>query len=264
LAEGIKEVVLDRILDSTRRSLARRKGHTPLARLEQAMAEQGKPRDFAAALRGRGIGLIAEVKRASPSKGLLCPHLDAGRMAEIYSRSGAAAISVLTEQEYFQGGLNDLAAVRESVGLPLLCKDFIIDTYQVYEARSYGADAVLLIAAILSPAEMQALSGLARSLGMTALVEVHGQREMEGALEISPSVVGINNRNLVDMSVSLETTFELRPLVPQGVAVVSESGISKREDVLNLEALGVDAILVGGALVTSPDPAGKIRELLGG
>ena len=256
-------MVLEKILTSTRRSLAWRRERTPLARLEETAEEQSAPRDFAAALEGNGIRLIAEVKRASPSRGLLRPDLDAAQLAGIYSQAGASAISVLTETEYFQGGLEDLAAVRDKVGLPVLRKDFIIDPYQVYEARAFGADAILLIAAILSLAELDFLAQLVGSLGMTALVEAQNQRDMEKALEVSPKVIGINNRNLADMTVDLKTTFDLRPLIPQGVVVVSESGISSREDVLRLSNIGIDAILVGTALVMSPDPATRIKELLG-
>ena len=254
-------MILDKIVASTREALAERK--RPLAELDEMMARQSPPRDFAAALSGKGIRLIAEVKRASPSKGDLSPDLDASSLARTYRAAGAAAISVLTEAEHFKGSLDDLAAVRQAVDLPLLRKDFILDPYQVYEARARGADAVLLIAAILSDADMLSLLEETRFMGMEALVEVHSQKELRRALAVGPRVVGINNRNLADFSVDLETTLKLRPLIPGGVMVVSESGIHSREDVLRLEQAGVHAILVGEALVTSPDPAAKIAQLLG-
>jgi indole-3-glycerol phosphate synthase len=256
-------VILDRIVDSTRKSLPARKARNPLASLRQAVDCQAPPRDFAGALRGQTVRLIAEIKRASPSKGLLSPDLSASSLARVYSRSGAAAISVLTEPVYFRGSFADLEAASAEVRLPVLCKDFIVDTYQVFEARAHRADAVLLIAAILSQHELSSLLEATRSLGMTALVEVHNRDELTGALRLSPRVIGMNNRNLADFSVDLGTTLSLRPLTPSSVVVVSESGIHKRDDVLKLQEALVDAILVGEALVTSPDPGAKIQELLG-
>ncbi len=235
----------------------------PLADLERRILDQDPPRDFAKALNGMKISLIAEIKRASPSKGVLRQNLAVSPIAHLYSQKGAAAISVLTEQDHFQGSFADLEAARNEVELPLLCKDFIVDRYQVYQARAHGADAVLLIAAILNQHELSALLETAYSLEMTALVEVHNQGELEKALNCTPRIIGINNRNLADFSVNLETTLTLRPAVPSGVLVVSESGIHSREDVLTLQQTGVDAILVGEALVTSSDPAAKIDELMG-
>jgi len=256
-------MILKQIVNSTRKSVAKYKSHTPLADLERTISHQAPPRDFAHALQGDGIHLIAEVKRASPSKGLLCPNLAVSSLARIYSQSGAAAISVLTESEYFLGSFTDLEAVRREVELPLLCKDFIIDGYQIYKARAHGADAVLLIVAILTQHELEALLETAHSLGMAALVEVHNRDELMKALRVSPGIIGINNRNLKDFSVDLETTFSLRPLIPESILVVSESGIRSRNDVLRLQQAGVNAILVGEALVTSPDPSAKMAELVG-
>jgi len=256
-------MILEQIVNSTRKSLAQHKKQTPLASLERAIACQAPPRNFAGALRGDSIRLIAEIKRASPSKGMLCPNLAASALARVYSKSGAAALSVLTESEYFRGSFADLETVRREVDLPLLCKDFIIDPYQIYKARAHGADAVLLISAILTQSELESLLKTAHSLGMLALVEVHNRDELMKALRVSPGIIGINNRNLEDFSVNLETTFKLRPLIHAGIPVVSESGIHNRDDVLRLQQAGVNAILVGEALVTSPDPAAKIAELLG-
>jgi len=256
-------VILNQIVESTRKSLAQQKSQTPLAGIKRAIGYQDPPLDFANALKGRNISLIAEVKRASPSKGLLCPNLAASSLARIYSQSGATAISVLTEPDYFWGSFADLEAARIEVKLPLLCKDFIVDRYQIYKARAHGADAVLLIAAILTRYELGILLEISHSLGMTALIEVHNRDELAKALKLSPGIIGINNRNLADFSVDLGTTLSLRPLIPPEVVVVSESGIHTRDDVLSLQEAGVDAILVGEALVTSPKPAAKINELLG-
>jgi len=256
-------MILEQIVNSTRKSVAKRKALTSLADLVKATSSLPSPKDFAAALEGDSIRLIAEIKRASPSKGLLCPNLSVSSLAHIYSQSGAAAISVLTESEYFLGSLADLQTVRMQVDLPLLCKDFIVDRYQIYEARAYGADAILLIAAILTQLELKALLETAHSLGMAALVEVHNRDELTKALRVSPGIIGINNRNLEDFSVDLGTTTKLRHLIPSGVLIVSESGIHSRDDVLRLQEAGVNAILVGETLVTSPDPAAKIAELLG-
>jgi len=256
-------VILEQIVNSTRKSVAERKARTPLADLEEVIGRQAPPHDFTRALQGESIKLIAEIKRASPSKGVLCNNLAAASMARIYEQSGAAAISVLTESEYFRGSFADLEAVRKQVDLPVLCKDFIIDKYQIYEARAHGADVILLIVAILTQHKLKTLMETANSLGMSALVEVHNRNELKKALEISPRIIGINNRNLADFSVDLKTTLSLKPLISEEIVVVSESGIHNREDVLQLERAGVNAILVGEALVTSPDPAAKINELLG-
>ena len=256
-------MILNQIVESTRKSLAQQKSQTPLAAVKRAIGYQDLPRDFTNALKGQNISLIAEVKRASPSKGLLCLNLAASSLARIYSQSGAAAISVLTEQDYFWGSFADLETARVEVKLPLLCKDFIVDRYQIYKARAHGADAVVLIAAILTRYELGILLETAHSLGMTALIEVHNRDELAKALKLSPRIIGINNRNLADFSVDLKTTLSLRPLIPPEVVVVSESGIHTRDDVLSMQKAGVDAILVGEALVTSPKPAAKINELLG-
>jgi indole-3-glycerol phosphate synthase len=254
-------MIVDEIVGSTKKLVAERKSEVPIGKLASIAGKQSPPRNFTAALDGSDIKLIAEVKRASPSKGLLAPNMNAAALAGIYERCGAAAVSVLTEPEYFRGSLADLESVRAAVGLPVLRKDFILDPYQVYEARAHGADAVLLIVAILSAGELWSLLEIVHSLGMAALVEVHDREELEQALAVDPEIIGINNRRLADFSVSLETTMQLRPLVPG--LVVSESGIHTRDDVVKLKDAGVDAILVGEALVSSADPAGKIRELLG-
>jgi indole-3-glycerol phosphate synthase len=258
-----RPAILDRILRWKRGEVERSKAAAPLEAVQAAAAQAPAPRDFAAALRRPGVSLVAEIKRASPSKGPLCPDLDPVALAGEYERGGASAISVLTDEHFFQGSLDDLRAVRQSVGLPVLRKDFTIDPYQVYEARAAGADAILLIAAALDDEALASLHRLAAELGMAALVEVHSAAELVRALKVGPAIIGVNNRDLRTFEVSLDTTARLRPLVPAGVALVSESGLHSRGDVARLEALGVDAILVGEALVRARDAGEKIEELMG-
>jgi len=256
-------MIIDQIVATVRQGLAERKRQTPLTELERLVNNYGAPRDFQGAVRGEGIKLIAEIKRASPSKGWLCPDLDVATLARSYARGGAVAISVLTEPTFFKGSFADLTTARQVTYLPLLCKDFVLDPYQVYEARTCGADAILLITAILSLSELSALIKIAQGLGMSALVEVHSESEVKKALEAKGNPIGINNRNLADFSVDLGTTLRLRPLIPPDVTVVSESGIKSYADVIALKNAGVNAVLVGEALVTSPDPEAKLRELRG-
>jgi indole-3-glycerol phosphate synthase len=239
--------------------------------LRQAAEQRPAPRDFVAEIdRRRSSGspaLIAELKRASPSKGVLAAGIDLLQVAQVYTGNGAAAISVLTDAKFFQGSLDTLRQVRDEkkIGLPLLRKDFIIDEAQLYEARAAGADAVLLIAAALpDDARLADLHALALSLGMAPLVEVHDQGEAERALRLEGlRLIGINNRNLDTFEVSLATTERLRPMIPQGIRVVAESGIFCADDVARLAQAGVDAVLVGEALVTATDIAVKVRELSG-
>jgi len=259
------QTILDRIVERKRVELAAARAAVPLAEM-RALAEQAPAvRDFAAALRGPRISLIAEVKKASPSRGVLRADFEPVWLARRYAEAGASAISVLTDEEHFQGSLGHLQAIREALpeGPPLLRKDFLFDEYQVYEARANGADALLLITAILETQVISYLIGLASSLGMAALVEVHDEAEAERALRGGAGVIGINNRDLRTFEVELATTERLRPLIPPDKTVVAESGIFTREDMRRLEACGVQAALIGEALVTAPDPGAKIRELLG-
>jgi indole-3-glycerol phosphate synthase len=231
----------------------------------QARAQAAAPAvDLVAALRhAPGVALIAEVKRASPSKGLLCPNFDPLQLAAAYAANGAAAISVLTDERFFQGQLDYLSAIRrQHPRLPLLRKDFIVDPYQVYEARAAGADALLLIAAVLPVEALAELLALTHSLGMTALIEVHDQAELERVLPLAPRLVGVNNRDLRDFKVSLAPCLSLRRLIPPEVCCVAESGIHTRADVAALAAAGIDAMLIGEALVTAQDVAAKIKELI--
>jgi indole-3-glycerol phosphate synthase len=270
------QTILDKITRWKREEIARSKSAMPLETVQAEMAVAPPPRDFAATLRASGVAdaapplsgrgsvrLIAEVKRASPSKGLLHPDLDAVALARAYQAHGAAAISVLTDGRFFQGSLDHLRAVRQYVGLPVLRKDFILDPYQVYEARAFGADAVLLIVAALSDGDLKVLYQLVHRLGMAALVEVHNEAELERALKIDPRIVGVNNRDLRTFEVDLGTTVRLRPMVPADVIFVAESGVHTRADVARLAAAGVDGILVGEALIRAKDLKGKIQELIG-
>ncbi len=254
--------ILNRIIDAKKVEIEQRKESMPVSILKGHIARQEPPLDFALALSGRGTPLIAEVKRASPSKGLLSPNFDPVALARSYALGGAAAISVLTEVSYFQGSINHLAAIRPEVKLPLLRKDFVFDEYQVYESRAYGADALLLIAAILDQKQLEDLLSLAGSLHLGAMVEVHNESEVKMALRSGAKVIGINNRNLNTFMVDINTTRRLLPLIPSGRIVVSESGISKRGDVKKLKEWGVNAVLVGEALVTARDIPAKMKELI--
>jgi indole-3-glycerol phosphate synthase len=221
-------------------------------------------RGFKKALAGPGISLIAEFKRRSPSRGAIRADAQPAEMATTCQRAGAAALSVLTDKRYFGGTTEDLIAAREAANLPTLRKDFLIEPCQIAESSGLeGPDCVLLIAAALRIAELRDLRELATKCGQDALVEVHSERELERALASGAEIIGINNRDLRTLQVSLETTLRLRPLVPAGIPVVAESGIQTRDDVKRMEEIGVDGILVGEALMLAPDPGVKIRELLG-
>ncbi len=256
-------MILDRILANKYLEVAQRRIAMPIESLREQALAQTPPRDFLGALQRAGRpALIAECKKASPSKGLLRPEYDPAQLARTYAENGAAAFSVLTDEKFFQGSLNDLSAAREAAGLPALRKDFIVDGYQVYEARAAGADAVLLIVAALRLDQLQELHQLINELGMTALVEVHDEAEVETALQIAPKLMGVNNRNLHDFTVDLQTTGRLRKCIPANIALVAESGIHTADDVARVRDMGVDAILVGEALVTASDVGAKVRELV--
>jgi indole-3-glycerol phosphate synthase len=245
--------------------LIARKKRLPLTEVRHLAKAQPPPLDLATALRGDGIRLIAEVKKASPSRGVIRADFDPVAIAGTYAASGASAISVLTEAHYFQGSLEYLSDIRDALGEnrpPLLRKDFIFDPYQVYESLAYGADSLLLIAAILTPEMLVALCALSSELGLSCLVEVHNESDLKTALESSTGIIGINNRDLNTFSVDLSTTKRLKPLIPADRIVISESGISSKVDIDNLERLGVDAALIGEALMEAPDIAAKIRGLL--
>ena len=258
---------LERLVEATRRRVERAKQERPLSELEGLSAGSraaGDARPFTEALSRPGTSLIAEFKRRSPSAGALREGSAVGEMVAAYERGGAAAISVLTEEEHFGGSLADLGEARAAASLPILRKDFTVDRYQLHEAKVEGADAVLLVVGALRPGELAELHAEARELDLDALVEVHTDAELEEALELDVDVIGINNRDLEDFRVDLRRTLDLLPEVPAGKTVVSESGIAARADVEDLERVGVDAILVGEALMRSPDPESAVRELGGG
>ena len=258
-----KKMFLDKIVAQKRKELEQRQKAIPLSELELAIAQKPAPLDLASALTGDGISLITEVKRASPSRGDLNPALDPVGLASTYARCGAAAVSVLTEERYFKGSGQDLEAVKNALPeVPVLRKDFILKPYHIVEARAWGADAILLIAAILEDARLKELIVLSHKLGMHCLVEVHNEDELKRALECDAKLIGINNRNLDTLEVDINVTQKLRPLIPPGCTVVSESGIKGREDMEKLKGWGVDAVLIGEALVTAEDIPAKIKELL--
>jgi indole-3-glycerol phosphate synthase len=257
-------MILDDIITYKRAELAETKRRTPIAEVKAHVQDAGTARGFGAALSAGGaIRLIAEVKKASPSKGVIRENFDPLTIAGDYEQAGASCLSVLTETKFFQGKLEYLAGIRKTVRLPLLRKDFIIDDYQIYEARAAGADALLLIAACLERQQIEDYLGIARQVGLDVLVEAHTYRELDRALRAGATIVGINNRDLMTFTVSLQTTLDLMRDIPDDRTVVSESGIKTREDVLTLQQAGIDAILVGESLMREQDIGKKVKELLG-
>jgi indole-3-glycerol phosphate synthase len=260
--------VLEAILASTRTELRRRKEGLPLARLQAQIAGAAgeaphRKRRFRAALSEPGIAVIAEFKRRSPSAGTLRERPDVRESVGAYERGGARAISILTEGPHFEGSLRDLSEAREACDLPLLRKDFIVDSYQLYEALAVGADAVLLIVAALAQPELQALYREAQELDLDVLVEVHDGAELGRALALEADLIGINNRDLRDFTTDVQRTFSLLDEIPAGVAVVSESGIAAPSQLRELEARGVQAVLVGETLMRAGDPEAALHELRG-
>lgn len=254
--------ILDTIVAHKRREVAEAKERRPLAALI-AQAEGAPPaRGFAAALKRPGLSVIAEFKRASPSKGSFQRDADPAAVAAEYESHGASAISVLTDERFFSGRLEDLVRARAAVSLPVLRKEFIIDAYQIYEAAAAGADAVLLIAAVLSPSRLAEFIRLAHTLGRDALVEVHEAAELDDAIAAGAELIGVNNRNLRTFETRIETTLALLPKVPAGCTIVSESGIRSGADARLLAEAGVHAILVGEALMTSRNPGSRLAELV--
>lgn len=254
---------LDEILKYKYAEIAVRKEQMPILELERRVINAPPTRPFRQSLTGAPIKLIAELKKASPSKGLLCPNFEPAKLARDYEASGAAAVSVLTEQKFFQGSLDYLELVKSvTKNLPVLRKDFVIDRYQLYEARAYGADAALLIVAALTELELKAFIKEANDLSLAPLVEVHNLMELNIALESGADLIGINNRDLKTFKVDLETTYQLIKSIPEDKIVVSESGINNRHDLEQLAQAGVDAVLVGESIVTAADPGAKIKELI--
>ena len=253
--------ILERILEVKRAEIAAAKLRAPLPELERKAKAAGAPRDFAAALRAHHPAVIAEVKKASPSRGVLREQFDPAAIARSYEAAGAACLSVLTDERFFQGAAVHLVAAKRACALPVLRKDFVIDPYQVWESRAMGADCILLIAACLSKGEMRELERLAHELAMAVLVEVHDAGELDAALALSTPLIGINNRNLKSFETRLETTLELLPRVPRNRMVITESGILAGDDVARLRNAGVHAFLVGEAFMRAPDPGVALRGL---
>lgn len=255
--------VLDKILAHKLVELEAARRQRPLPEVINAARAAEPPRDFAAALQRDTVALIAEVKKASPSKGLLVSDFDPVAIGTVYAHNGAAAISVLTDERFFQGHLDYMTAVRAAVEVPVLRKDFVIAPYQVYEARAAGADAVLLIVAALEAGPLADLHALADDLGMAALVEVHDAPEMERALRLGAPLIGVNNRDLRTFDVDIETTARLAAMVPAEVTLVAESGIASADDVRRMGEQGAQAVLVGESLMKAPDMAAAVRAFSG-
>ncbi|MEX2252945.1 MAG: indole-3-glycerol phosphate synthase TrpC [Thermoleophilaceae bacterium] len=255
---------LEELVEATRDAVERRKRERPLSELEGHARDRGDGRPFSEALARPGTSLIAEHKRRSPSAGPISDELDCASVVAAYERGGAAAISVLTEEAHFGGTLDDLRAARGATELPLLRKDFTLDPYQLYEAKAAGADAVLLVVGALDPHDLGTLHGIAADLDLDAMVEISTEDELELALSVDAEVIGINNRNLEDFTVDISRTFDLLADVPAGKTVVSESGIVYREQIDELERVGVDAVLVGESVMRAEDPEAAVRELASG
>ena len=257
--------VLQRILRVKADEVARAKHERPIAVVQREARQAAAPRDFAGAIRSKvAVGkpaVIAEIKKASPSRGVLREQFDPAAIAASYQRHGAACLSVLTDERFFQGSMTDLREARAACGLPVLRKDFTIDPYQVHEARAGGADCILLIAAALEGLRMRELAGVARELGMGVLVEVHDAAELEQALTLDTPLLGINNRNLRTFETRLETTLDLLDRIPQGRIVVTESGILRPEDVRTMQGRGVNCFLVGEAFMRAADPGAELARL---
>lgn len=255
--------ILDRIVEKKRERIVEAKSRLPLSGLKSMISSAAPARDFAGAIRKTDrIKLIAELKKASPSKGILRGDFDVQSIAKIYNDE-ADAMSVLTEQDYFRGGLENISLAKSVSVRPALRKDFIIDEYQIYEARAFGADALLLIECLLEAGRAKEFMQLSESMGMAVLFEVHDMKGLESALKLDAKIIGINNRDLQAMTIDIETTFKLKSDIPAGKIIVSESGIKSRSDVLRLQSAGVDAVLVGTSLMRSADIRSKIRELMG-
>ena len=255
--------VLDRILVHKAEELAQRQRVRPLRKVRAAAESAAPTRGFADAVKRRQPAVIAELKKASPSRGVIREHFHPAAIAASYEAAGAACLSVLTDEAFFQGCDEDLAQARAVTQIPVLRKDFLIDEYQVFEARGLGADCILLIAAALDPERIASFTELAGQLGLDALVEVHNRRELDAAMRTAPTLLGINNRDLRTFDTSLDTTLSLLADVPEGTTVVTESGIRTREDVRRMRDAGVEAFLVGEAFMRTSDPGDGLRELFG-
>jgi len=255
--------MFEQLITAAREGVEDRRAKTPRADLESRLHARGEDRPFSEALVRPGLSIIAEFKRRSPSAGEISATATVAAQVGAYERGGAAALSVLTDERHFSGSLEDLRTARAACSLPILRKDFIVDPYQLFEAAINGADAVLLIVRALEDRELREMYVTARGLDLDCLVEVHDGEELERALQLDADVIGINNRNLDDGTIDIATTYELMPDVPAGKTVVAESGISVRSELEELERVGVDAVLIGSALMSAADPEALTRELTG-
>jgi indole-3-glycerol phosphate synthase len=255
--------ILDTIVDARRESVAHRKRVLPEVALKLAVQKGDFPRNFVAALSYEGSNVIAELKKASPSLGLIRQEYRPAALAASLEAAGAVALSVLTEEDFFQGSLADLKQARKAVSIPVLRKDFIFDPWQVWESRAAGADSFLLIVSVLGDPLLADLIALGRDLGMEPLVEVHSRQELERAKKAGAKIVGVNNRDLRDFKVNLQTSVDLIGEIPDGTVAVSESGLHSREDLRRLRWAGFDAFLIGERLMTQDDPGSQLRELIG-
>ena len=258
-------MILNKIIENKRSEVEKAKRCTSIDFLKSGMSNLDSTKGFYESIRPDGsTKVIAEIKRASPSKGVLRADFDPVGISKSYSKGGASAISVLTDSRFFKGSLDHLRNVRSAVGLPLLRKDFIIDPYQVYESRFYGADAILLIVAALDSAILRELLELAHSLEIDAIVEIHDERELDEAIEAGGKIIGINNRDLKTFDVSLETSIRLCKLIPKGKIIVSESGIGSQDDIKRLKSAGISVLLIGETFMRARDPGEELRKLLSG
>lgn len=254
--------ILDRIVEARRVAIEKGKRRFPLAALHMAVKKAEPVRDFAGALSRASVNVIAELKKASPSRGLLRAEFQPAALAAELAGAGAAALSVLTEEEFFKGSIGDLRAARKAAAVPVLRKDFIVDAWQVWETRAAEADAFLLIVAILGDAQLRELLALGRELGMEPLIEVHSREELARAVAAGARIIGVNNRDLRNFEVRLETSLELVEAIPDGCIAVAESGIASHADIERLRAAGFDAFLIGEHLMQAAEPAGALRGLL--
>lgn len=259
-------MILQKIIEDKKRQVDLSKKNMPVSNLIGLISKQPAPLDFLSAFNNSDIKLIAEVKQASPSKGIICQNFEIEKIVSTYIECNVAAISVLTEEKYFRGKLDYLKTARYITDkniMPLLRKDFIFDNYQVYESRAYGADAILLIVNILTENKLKELIQLTRELGMECLIEVHNEREIDIALRCDAKIIGINNRDLNTFKTDISTTLRLSKLIPSGIIIVSESGINNHDDIVLLKQSGINAVLIGEALVSAKNIKLKIRELMG-
>lgn len=256
-------MILSEIIEKKRKGLEKAKAAKPLEDIIKELEGAPRPHRFAKAIsREHHINLIAEIKKASPSRGVLSREFDPVKIASTYKMNGASALSVLTEEKFFLGSLEHIKKVKGAVDLPILRKDFIVDPYQIYESSLYGAEAILLIADILSEKELKDFYALSKKLGLDAVVEVHNEEDLKKAFDIDAKVIGINNRDLHTFDVDLAVTTRLIKSVPEGKIVISESGIKSHEDVMFLKSLGVAAVLIGETFMVAPDIGAKVRELM--